>query len=95
MRNPRRDVVGTAMEEVAGKAAFLVDPLDVSAIAEGMRTAVARRDDLVPLGLERASCSRGNARRTTGRALAGARVKVVVFDADVLGRQRTGDETMR
>jgi alpha-1,3-rhamnosyl/mannosyltransferase len=46
--------VGTAMEEVAGKAAILVDPLDVSAIAEGMRTAVARRDELVPLGLERA-----------------------------------------
>jgi glycosyltransferase involved in cell wall biosynthesis len=46
--------VGTAMEEVAGEAAVLVDPLDVSAIAEGMRTAVARRDELVPLGLERA-----------------------------------------
>jgi glycosyltransferase involved in cell wall biosynthesis len=46
--------VGTAMEEVAGEAAILVDPLDVSAIAEGMRTAVGRRDELVPLGLERA-----------------------------------------
>jgi glycosyltransferase involved in cell wall biosynthesis len=46
--------LGTAMEEVAGEAAVLVDPLDVSAIAEGMRAAVARRDELVPLGLERA-----------------------------------------
>jgi glycosyltransferase involved in cell wall biosynthesis len=44
--------LGTAMEEVAGEAAVLVDPLDVSAIAEGMRAAVARRDELVPLGLE-------------------------------------------
>jgi glycosyltransferase involved in cell wall biosynthesis len=46
--------LGTAMEEVAGEAAVLVDPLDVSAIAEGMRAAVARRDELVPLGLEQA-----------------------------------------
>jgi glycosyltransferase involved in cell wall biosynthesis len=45
--------VGTAMEEVAGEAAVLVDPLDVSAIAEGIRAASARRDELVPLGLER------------------------------------------
>jgi len=46
--------VGTSMEEVAGEAAVLVDPLDVSAIAEGIRAASARRDELVPLGLERA-----------------------------------------
>jgi glycosyltransferase involved in cell wall biosynthesis len=45
---------GTAMEEVAGEAAVLVDPLDVSAIAEGIATAEARRDELVPAGLERA-----------------------------------------
>ena len=46
--------IGTAMEEVAGSAAVLVDPLDASAIAEGIREAEARRDELVPLGLERA-----------------------------------------
>ena len=46
--------VGTAMEEVAGGAAVLVDPLDVSAIAAGIGEAEARRGELVPLGLERA-----------------------------------------
>ena len=45
----------TAMEEVAGAAAVLVDPLDVSAIAAGIQEAVARRDELVPAGLARAS----------------------------------------
>ena len=45
---------GTAMEEVAGGAAVLVDPLDASAIAGGLAEAAARRDELVPLGLERA-----------------------------------------
>jgi glycosyltransferase involved in cell wall biosynthesis len=44
----------TAMEEVAGAAAVLVDPLDVSAIAEGIATAETRRDELVGAGLERA-----------------------------------------
>jgi glycosyltransferase involved in cell wall biosynthesis len=44
----------TAMEEVAGGAAVLVDPLDVSSIADGIGQAVARRDELVPLGLARA-----------------------------------------
>ena len=44
----------TVMEEVAGEAAVLVDPLDVAAIAEGIRAAIDRRDELVPLGLERA-----------------------------------------
>jgi glycosyltransferase involved in cell wall biosynthesis len=46
--------VGTAMEEVAGGAAVLVDALDAFAIADGIREAEARRDELVPLGLERA-----------------------------------------
>jgi glycosyltransferase involved in cell wall biosynthesis len=45
----------TAMEEVAGAAVVLVDPLDVSAIAAGIQEAVARRDELVPAGLARAS----------------------------------------
>ena len=47
--------VATAMEEVAGGAAVLVDPLDVSAIASGIREAAGRRDELVAAGLERAS----------------------------------------
>ena len=45
---------GTAMEEVAGGAAVLVDPLDVAAIAGGIGEALTRRDELVAAGLERA-----------------------------------------
>ena len=45
---------GSAMEEVAGEAAELVDPLDPGAIAAGIERAIARRGELVPLGLERA-----------------------------------------
>ena len=44
----------TAMEEVAGGAAILVDPLDVAAIAQGIRDALDRRDELVTAGLSRA-----------------------------------------
>jgi glycosyltransferase involved in cell wall biosynthesis len=46
---------GTAMEEVAGGAAVLVDPRDATAIASGIEEAAARRDELVPAGLARAS----------------------------------------
>jgi glycosyltransferase involved in cell wall biosynthesis len=45
---------GSAMAEVAGDAAVLVDPLDVASIAAGIEAADRRRDELVPLGLERA-----------------------------------------
>jgi glycosyltransferase involved in cell wall biosynthesis len=45
---------GTATEEVAGGAAVLVDPLDVTSIADGIAEAQARRDELVPLGRRRA-----------------------------------------
>ena len=45
---------GTAMEEVAGPAAVLVDPRDVDAIAGGIEQAIARRDELSRLGPERA-----------------------------------------
>ena len=45
---------GTAMEEVAGRAAVLVDPLDAASIAAGIGEAESRRDELVPLGLARA-----------------------------------------
>ena len=46
--------VATAMEEVAGGAAVLVDPLAVEAIADGIREALVRRDELVAAGLARA-----------------------------------------
>ena len=42
------------MEEVAGGAAILVDPLDVAAIAQGIHEAADRRDELVTAGLARA-----------------------------------------
>jgi glycosyltransferase involved in cell wall biosynthesis len=45
--------LGGALEEVAGDAAVLVDPLDVPALAEGIATADARREELVARGLER------------------------------------------
>jgi glycosyltransferase involved in cell wall biosynthesis len=45
---------GTAMEEIAGGAAVLVDPLDAEAIADGIAEAAARHDELVELGLARA-----------------------------------------
>jgi len=43
-----------ALEEVAGGAAVLVDPLDPDAIAAGLAEAIDRREELRPLGLERA-----------------------------------------
>jgi alpha-1,3-rhamnosyl/mannosyltransferase len=45
---------GGATEEVAGGAAVLVNPRDPAAVAAGIEEAVARRDELVPRGLERA-----------------------------------------
>lgn len=44
---------GTSTEEVAGNAAVLVDPLDVSSIATGIRDAIHRFDELVVAGRER------------------------------------------
>ena len=46
---------GTAMEEVAGGAAVLVDPASADALAAGIAEAEARRDELVSLGLARAA----------------------------------------
>ena len=43
-----------ALEEVAGGAAVLVDPLDPDAIAAGLNEAIERRDELRPLGIARA-----------------------------------------
>ena len=45
---------GGATEETAGRAAVLVDPRDVDAIAGGIVEAQTRRDELRLLGLERA-----------------------------------------
>ena len=45
---------GSAMADVAAGAAVLVDPLDPEAIAAGIGQALARRAELVPLGLRRA-----------------------------------------
>ena len=45
---------GTATAEVADDAAVLVDPNDVDAIAQGIRQAIAQREELVDRGFERA-----------------------------------------
>ena len=44
-----------SLDEACGDAAIRVDPLDVEAIAAGIREALARRDELVPLGLAHAA----------------------------------------
>jgi glycosyltransferase involved in cell wall biosynthesis len=44
-----------SLDEACGDAAVRVDPLDVEAIAAGIREAIARRDELVPLGLAHAA----------------------------------------
>jgi alpha-1,3-rhamnosyl/mannosyltransferase len=46
---------GGATEEVAGRAAVLVEPLDPAAIAAGIEEADRRRDELRVQGLERAA----------------------------------------
>jgi hypothetical protein len=42
------------MDEASGDAAVRVDPEDPDAIAEAIRTALERRDELVPKGLAHA-----------------------------------------
>ena len=87
---------GGATEEVAGDAAVLVDPLDVDAIARGHRRgARAGATSCAP----RASSVRRRSPGTASPARPGPSTKasrerpLVVIDADVLGRHRTGDET--
>jgi len=46
--------IASAMAEVAGDAAVLVDPLEPAAIADGIEEAIARREELRARGLERA-----------------------------------------
>jgi glycosyltransferase involved in cell wall biosynthesis len=43
-----------SLDEASGAAAIRVDPSDAHAIADGVREAVARHDELVPLGLAHA-----------------------------------------
>ena len=76
---------GSAMAEFAGDDATYVDPTDVDSIRDGIARAL-------PAGAA--------ARRVVGRGrprdrgrVRGARV--ILLDADVLGRARTGDETLR
>ena len=45
---------GTAMEEIAGGAAVLVDPFDAASIAGGIEEAARRREELAELGRARA-----------------------------------------
>ena len=58
-----------SLDEACGEAAVRVDPLDPAAIAAGIREAVARREELVPLGLAHAPASRGSG---TGAAMLAA-----------------------
>jgi glycosyltransferase involved in cell wall biosynthesis len=44
-----------SLDEACGDAAVRVDPLDVEAIAAGIREALARREELVPLGIAHAA----------------------------------------
>ena len=44
-----------SLDEACGDAAIRVDPLDPEAIASGVREALERRDELVPLGLAHAA----------------------------------------
>jgi glycosyltransferase involved in cell wall biosynthesis len=44
-----------SLDEACGEAAVRVDPLDAEAIAAGVREALGRRDELVPLGLAHAA----------------------------------------
>ena len=86
---------GPPFSEFAEGVAVAVDPRDADSIALGLRQAVERRDELGPLGRERATRvhlgPRGQgARRRVPR---GGRVTRIAIDADVLGRHRTGDET--
>jgi glycosyltransferase involved in cell wall biosynthesis len=57
---------GTAMAELADGAAVLVDPGDPDAIADGIRRAIASRDELSARGPERARAFtwRGSAEAT-------------------------------
>ena len=46
---------GSSTQEVAGNAAVLVDPLDLSSIANGVVEALSQKNTLVELGYKRAA----------------------------------------
>ena len=84
----------TAMEEVAGGARFWSTRWTWLRSQAVSATHARGSDALAAAGLARAG--EFTWKRTADAivdALERARVKVVAFDADVLGRQRTGDET--
>ncbi len=88
--------IGGATEEVAGGAAVLVDPRDPTSIAGGIAEAEHRRVELIRLGRERSQeFTWQRAADEVDSAVARARMNdpLIVVDADVLGRSRTGDET--
>jgi glycosyltransferase involved in cell wall biosynthesis len=58
-----------SLDEACGDAAVRVDPLEPESIAAGIRDAVARRDELVPLGLAHAAWFSWD---TTGAAMIAA-----------------------
>ena len=96
VRDARRHVRGGATEEVAGDAAVLVDPRDVDAIAAGIDGGGSRAArSCAPRGWSaRRRFSWDRVARETLAVYEGRRVsELVVIDADVLGRHRTGDET--
>ena len=71
------------MAALAGEDAVLVDPLDTGSIRDGI--ARAFRPRAAPRRLLDGGCGRHSRRLRGGR--------VILIDADVLGRRRTGDET--
>jgi glycosyltransferase involved in cell wall biosynthesis len=58
-----------SLDEACGDAAVRVDPFDAEAIAAGIREAVARREELVALGLAHAA---GFSWKRTGAAMLAA-----------------------
>ena len=86
---------GSATEEIAGDAAVLVDPADPASIAAGLEEAIGRREELGALGRERAAgFSWDRVAEQTVDVYREPRVSaLVLMDADVLGRERTGEET--
>ena len=81
------------MEEVAGGAAVLVDPLEVGSIARRHREADAGATSSCRAASLAPASSRGRGPRTPSCDCGGSWREARRFDADVLGRQRTGDET--
>ena len=97
LRHAGRRRPHAAADEFAGGAAVLVDPLDPDAIAAGLpRRSTGATSSARSAASGRARSTGSEVARATRRGLPrGGRVSepLVVIDADVLGRQRTGDES--